>query len=1084
VKNADAVNWPAFVAIALSPEADELPPFIVLACGGALAGLGAYCLLGWVLGVPSLGTWKAGALPVAPVTGILSMLLGSAECLSAPTMRQRASKSAILIGLVFTGLATSIVIFGYSFYRQQEAQFRQHAEDELRSIAALTVGQVDQWRRERIGHATMIRDDAILTSTGRDLLEGRSTAANARKLRDWLQSYSAYGQSDRAWLIDAHGTMVFAEPASAGAVPAGVFDEVSAALARRQIGILDFYLDDNGQHHRLALVIPVLDDAVNGRTVGTLVLRINPDEVLHPLIEHWPGESRTAETLLVSRDGANALFLNDLRFDPNAALHARIPLTNANVLTVKAVLGQTGLTEGIDYRGHQSLGVLSAVPDSPWHLVTKMDLDELHLQMRQARLVVIGFTSVLLFGVAAFLGLVWRQARARHYKELAAWSANLRQSEERLRLALAASAQGLWDLDLQTGAMVVSPEYATVFGDDPAAFQETAASRNARIHPDDRKGVARLFGDYLAGRTGEYRAEFRARTERGEWKWVASIGKLVSRSAGGRPLRMLGTIADITTRKLAEFRIKRLAGLYAALSQCNEAIIRCRTEAELFSRICEAAVTHGGMAMACICLTDEPSEGVIPVAAFGKGVAYLDGIQLSVDASSPFGQGPTGTAIRENRQIWIEDFLHDPTTAAWHARAAAYGWAASGALPLTRDGRVVGTLSLYTLTSDVLDEEGRTLLAEMAVDVSFALESFARRDERAVIEARLLESEQRYRTLFANSSVPMLLIDPADGGIVDANRAASAFYGWAQAILRQMNVTAINALSPEDVQVLAGEILAGRKTRFRLRHRLASGEVRDVEIFATNISLSGQRRFLNTVFDVTAQRRAEQRQNNLELALRTSLHEKEALLKEVHHRVKNNLQVITSLLRLESGRSGHAAVKTAFGEMQNRVLSIALLHETLYRSGNLAQVDLADYLARLGNQVFRSLAPAAGVTFHLDLASAVVEMDQAVPCGLLVNELLSNSLKHAFPGCSGEVWIALQYVAGSQLLRLEVRDNGVGLPADFDRRRESSLGLQLVLDLARQLRGTLDIGGGPGACFSVAFTPTATIETNDRECRS
>ena len=138
---------------------------------------------------------------------------------------------------------------------------------------------------------------------------------------------------------------------------------------------------------------------------------------------------------------------------------------------------------------------------------------------------------------------------------------------------------------------------------------------------------------------------------------------------------------------------------------------------------------------------------------------------------------------------------------------------------------------------------------------------------------------------------------------------------------------------------------------------------------------------------------------------------------------------------------------------------MALLHETLYRSGRFAWVDLGAYLKQLAGQSFRAQSAQAGaVQLELDLAPARVEMDLAIPCGLLVNELISNALKHAFPeGRPGEVRVQLASANGGTHLRLRVSDNGVGLAADFDARRGLSLGLQLVGDLARQLGGTLEI---------------------------
>ena len=209
--------------------------------------------------------------------------------------------------------------------------------------------------------------------------------------------------------------------------------------------------------------------------------------------------------------------------------------------------------------------------------------------------------------------------------------------------------------------------------------------------------------------------------------------------------------------------------------------------------------------------------------------------------------------------------------------------------------------------------------------------------------------------------------------------------------------------------------------------------------------------------------------------LKAALRDKTALLKEVHHRVKNNLQVINSLLRLEAARSAQPDTKNVLGEMQGRIRSMALLHESLYRAGSFAQVDLGAYVKQLSQQAFRSSAGAGeGVRLSLDLASVAVSLDQATTAGLLVNELISNCLKHAFPdGADGVVAVTLMRHNESQW-RLSVSDTGVGLAVDFDVRRAQSLGLQLVNDLAMQMDGALHIeapaNGQHGAAFSVIFT--------------
>ena len=193
---------------------------------------------------------------------------------------------------------------------------------------------------------------------------------------------------------------------------------------------------------------------------------------------------------------------------------------------------------------------------------------------------------------------------------------------------------------------------------------------------------------------------------------------------------LLWIIHDITERKLAEAKVLRLTQLYAALSQCNQAIVRCACEAELLPQVCRDAVVFGGMKMAWIGMLDEASKLIKPVASFGAGVEYLEGIEISVDANSPAGQGPTGTAMRENQPYWCQDFQQNPAIAAWRNGGAKFGWRAMASLPLYRNGVAVGAFILYADTVNAFDQAAQDLLVEMAMDISFALDRFVNEAER------------------------------------------------------------------------------------------------------------------------------------------------------------------------------------------------------------------------------------------------------------------------------------------------------------------------------------------------------------------
>lgn len=212
-------------------------------------------------------------------------------------------------------------------------------------------------------------------------------------------------------------------------------------------------------------------------------------------------------------------------------------------------------------------------------------------------------------------------------------------------------------------------------------------------------------------------------------------------------------------------------------------------------------------------------------------------------------------------------------------------------------------------------------------------------------------------------------------------------------------------------------------------------------------------------------------QEQIEAELRLLLNEKETLLKEIHHRIKNNLQIISSLLYLQSRKISEQAILDMFQDSQNRVKSMALVHEKLYRAQDLANIDFADYLRNLARYLFRSYRVARqDISLKVDVEPLSLAVDIVIPCGLIVNELLSNALKHAFPHRqAGEVCLELKQDNEQEHLILIIRDNGVGFPQEVNFKRTRSLGLQLVNNLVRQLKGTIDLSHDNGSVFRITF---------------
>ncbi|XGV99678.1 MAG: sensor histidine kinase [Leptolyngbya sp. BL-A-14] len=226
---------------------------------------------------------------------------------------------------------------------------------------------------------------------------------------------------------------------------------------------------------------------------------------------------------------------------------------------------------------------------------------------------------------------------------------------------------------------------------------------------------------------------------------------------------------------------------------------------------------------------------------------------------------------------------------------------------------------------------------------------------------------------------------------------------------------------------------------------------------------------LGVAVDVTPAKRFEELRQ-AQAQLQASLHEKTVLLKEIHHRVKNNLQIVYSLLRLQYRRIKDKQAAAILLESQNRIKSIALVHEKLYRSEDLAHINLSHYIPNLAASLFSSYNINANtITLKTNVEDVSLDIDMAIPCGLIINELVSNALKYAFTDQAGEITIDLQRES-QQTIMLTVRDNGIGLPADLELAQANSLGLKLVKDLVNQLEGTIELHRDRGTEFKVTLS--------------
>jgi PAS domain S-box-containing protein len=328
--------------------------------------------------------------------------------------------------------------------------------------------------------------------------------------------------------------------------------------------------------------------------------------------------------------------------------------------------------------------------------------------------------------------------------------------------------------------------------------------------------------------------------------------------------------------------------------------------------------------------------------------------------------------------------------------------------------------------------------------------------QRVAALANELDAQRRFGELFDRSPDALLLVGP-DGRLQQRSALAAAM--WPDLGVTDLVSQALPALASP---------LAALRAEHGPQSAAAAWEVGDAHVQASlaAITLGGARGVLVAARDVTPQRRAE---GALEAALRETtraLAEREVLLKEIHHRVKNNLQIVSSMLVMQADRSALDDVREALGESVRRVRSMALVHRMLYGGSDLARVHAGAYAQALSAEIHSAFDSGGELSVEVD--ELELPIDQAIPVGLLLNELLSNAHKHG-RSSDGRCHVTVEVRRDSDEVRLAVSDRGPGLPIDFDQRRRDSLGITIVTALVKQLGGRLRSSSDGGARFEVVF---------------
>jgi PAS domain S-box-containing protein len=337
--------------------------------------------------------------------------------------------------------------------------------------------------------------------------------------------------------------------------------------------------------------------------------------------------------------------------------------------------------------------------------------------------------------------------------------------------------------------------------------------------------------------------------------------------------------------------------------------------------------------------------------------------------------------------------------------------------------------------------------------------------EHKKAEKRILIEKAYLDQFFESAQEGIVLVDKK-GHVMRVNSEFTRMFGYSPDEISGRNIDEIVVPKGEmDKGIsITKNVAKGKNFAAETVRQHKDGTLIDVSVLASPIIVNGEIVASYAIYrDVTERKKSERK-------LRSSLEEKEVLLREIHHRVKNNMQIVTSLLRLQARQMRSKKNKEILQVSLNRIATMALIHESLYKSKDLARINFSDYIKRLTTHIFSFHTPSvSGINLKINVGETYLDINRAIPCGLIINELVSNSIKHAFPdGKKGEISIGLEVDKTGRFV-LKISDNGIGFSEKLDFDNTATLGIQLVRDLVEQIDGEIKLDRKGGTTYRITF---------------
>ncbi|MGV8108796.1 PAS domain S-box protein [Methanospirillum sp.] len=1117
----------------------------------------------------------------------------------------------------FYGIAGIILIFsiillvGYFEILDQQKIAEQEIHSELTTIADLKAKSISDWYHERKSDAEVSMKNQMLFGYLSNLKNPGGYDVTKASLIEWLHSMVTSYHYQGAVLLNETGDVVLTVPDDASISTYSKNVTFFKALNSIEPVFTDLFLDPDTGKRTMEFWIPIRFRA-SEPAIGVLVLEMNPEQYLYPLIQSWPEHTISAESLITRQVGNEILFLNDLRHVQHAGLTLQIPIEKENVPAVMAAQGVRGIVKGDDYRGVPVIASITNITGTPWFIVAKIDQDEIYTPFKQFSFFIIGLMILLIF-IASLVFIAFYKIRENNYirQELDQKQHELTLSN-RIRLLMEQANDAIFILDTEWHILEVNDRAVVMYGYSPEEFQKRklfdlrSEAAKEKIHED------------LICLTQTQNIFFETEHQKKDGTIFPVEDSIRTIDIQGKTFRQV-IVRDITARKAYEADLleknvelqtmnEEVSASYEELAAQQEEL---RVQMELISisehelqevksRLYEAQrIAHIGtweydINTKTLWTTDEgfrlfgiepTQDGFVDLNLFlncvpqrelvlekmtdliEKNIPYNTEMPINPADGSPERIIVSSGKIRRDKgsnQEKIVGIIQDVTEKRKleeDIRKTTEKISAFFHAPVL--GTVLGDIhgNISTANSEFLRIIGYTeedLLSGKIKWKTITPVDFLSLDEYAIQEAKMNGNCTPYEKQYIRSDgtriwvlVGFVLLEPereeSVAFVLDISKQKKI---EDELHVLNQNLEEKIAERTDQIKFVNEELLSEVQERVSAEKHLQEilsilsatiestpdgllviNNSHDVAVFNLNFkniwnienieiqNISEEALFLTlskqvinneAFFDIIRQveeypdvethdiitlkdNRIIERyskpqhigytiagrvwsfrditeRKRMEETIEKSLREKEILLKEIHHRVKNNMQVVSSLLYMQSRIATDQKIKELMVESQNRVKSIALVHEELYQSLDLERIDYSSYLRKITRNIFESYKETSSrVTLKLPINPVYITISKAVPCSLIVNELISNSLKHAFPEMrKGMISIDFTLINGSYILKYA--DDGIGiLHVDFDM-KPKTLGMELIHGLVKQLNGTITRTVENGTSYEIRFS--------------